>query len=216
VIITGAVCFSTATALAQTPLINTHPRASTGFLVPVYFNPKFNTGQDESDSGLRSGVGIWGDFIAFASPRVAFHTGLEFPTATTMNETHHGSAGLVSVLHSRQVVVYEMVGVHSTNASKTQATGLVGFGLVMAQFTEQRTEQRGGLIPNRTSTLNYTHFVPSIMGGVEVPIRVSDRVALVAQLRGRVVLRKGFGLGYRLGEMFGWFSFTPGIGVQFL
>lgn len=112
VIITGALCFSTATALAQTLLTKTkpHPQASIGFLVPVYFNPTFNTGQDESDSGLRSAVGIWGDFIAFASPRVAFHTGLEFPTSTTMNETHHGSAGSASVLNARQVAVYEWSG----------------------------------------------------------------------------------------------------------
>jgi hypothetical protein len=183
--------------------------------VPVYFNPEFNTGQDKSDSGLRSAVGIWGDFIVFASPRVAFHTGIEFPTSTTVNATHYGTAGFTSVLNSRQVALYEMVGFHPAAASKIQATGLVGFGLLMAQFTQQTTEQRGGLPPRPTSTRKYTRFAPSIMGGVDVPIRVTDRIALVAQMRGRVVLRKGFGLGHPLGETFGWFSFTPGFGVQF-
>jgi hypothetical protein len=53
------------------------------------------------------------------------------------------------------------------------------------------------------------------MGGVEIPISITDRVALVAQMRGRVVLSEGFGLGHPFGEMFGWFSLTPGIGLQF-
>jgi len=53
------------------------------------------------------------------------------------------------------------------------------------------------------------------MDGVEVPISITDRIALVAQMRGRVVLRKGFGFGHPFDELFGWFSFTPGIGVQF-
>jgi hypothetical protein len=76
---------------------------------------------------------------------VAFHTGIEFPTSTTVNATHHGTAGFTSVLHSRQVALYEMVGFHSATASKVQATGLVGFGLLISQFTDHRTEQRAGL-----------------------------------------------------------------------
>jgi hypothetical protein len=214
VIIDAAICFSSATALAQTPLTKS-PQASIGILVPVYFNPEFNTGQDESDSGLRSAVGIWGDFVAFASPRVAFHTGIEFPTPTTVNATHHGTAGQTSVLHSRQVALYEMVGFHLTTGSKVQATALVGFGFLISQFTHHATPLRAGFPAGPTSTHKYTRFAPSIMGGVEVPITITDGVALVAQMRGRVVLRKGFGLGHPLGETFGWFSFTPGIGVQF-
>jgi hypothetical protein len=215
VMIAAGTWFFAATAGAQTQLAQPQPRASIGFLVPVYFNPEFNTGQDESDSGRRSAVGMWGEFIAFASSRVAFHTGVEFPTSTTVNATHHGTAGFTSVLSSRQVAVYEMVGFHSAGASTMQATGLVGFGLVMAQFTDQHTDSRPGLPSSPTSTFKYTQYVPSIMGGIEVPIRISESVALVGQLRGRVLLRKGLGLGPPTGEMFGWFSFTPGIGIQF-
>jgi hypothetical protein len=215
VTIIGAIYFSSTTALAQPPLTKPDPQASIGFLVPVYLNPTFNTGQDESDSGLRSAVGIWGDFIVFASPRVAFHTGLEFPTSTTVNVTHHGTAGFTSVLHSRQVALYEMVGFHSATASKVQASGLVGFGLVISQFTRHSTNLRAGLPNGPTSTHKFTRFAPSIMGGVEVPISITDRIALVAQIRGRVVLRKAFGLGHPYHETFGWLTFTPGIGVQF-
>lgn len=51
------------------------------------------------------------------------------------------------------------------------------------------------------------------MGGVEVPVNLNDKLALVAELRGRVALRKG--LGFPFDEMFGRFSLTPGIGLQF-
>ena len=78
VIIHAAICFSAATALAQTPLSRS-PQVSMSFL---------------------------------------FHTGIEFPTPTTVNNTHHGTAGFTSVLRSRQVALYEMVGFHSTTASE--------------------------------------------------------------------------------------------------
>lgn len=152
--IAGIFFLSAATALGQTARTKPQAQSSIGFIVPVYFNPQLNSGQDRSDSGRRTALGGWGELIAFASPLLAFHTGFEFPTATSTNVRHFGSAGFESAV-SR----------------------------------------------------------PSIMGGIEVPVNLSDELALVAELRGRVALRKG--LGFPFDEMFGRFSLTPGVGVRF-
>jgi hypothetical protein len=208
----GIFFLSAATALGQTARTKPQAQSSIGFIVPVYFNPQLNSGQDRSDSGRRTALGGWGELIAFASPLVAFHTGFEFPTATSTNVRHFGSAGFESAVSRRELVVYEVIGFHSQDASKARPTGLVGFGLAVSQIDDHRTEFRP-IPPNLMTTIRKTLFVPSIMGGIEVPVNLGDKLALVAELRGRVALRKG--LGFPFDEMFGRFSLTPGIGVRF-
>lgn len=212
VVVAGTVFVAAATVLAQTPGTKPGAQSSFGLIVPVYFNPQLSTGQDRSDSGRRTAVGGWGEVGAFASPRVAFHTGFEFPAATSMTVRHAGSAGFESAVSRREVIVYEMIGFHSRGASNARPTGLIGFGLAMSQINQHITEFRP-IPPNRITTTGTTLFVPSITGGIEVPVHLSNKLALVAELRGRVALRKGLGLP--LDEMFGRFSLTPGIGLQF-
>src|SRR6266480_3415440 len=80
---------------------------SVGFNVPVYANHQFNTGQDETNSGLRSAMAVSGEFIKFATRIIAFRTGIEFPTTTATHFTHHGTAGFDSDMTRREMVVSE-------------------------------------------------------------------------------------------------------------
>ena len=183
---------------------------SVGFTVPFYLNQEFMTGQDETDSGIRHAIGASGEFIKFATSVVAFHTGVEFPTTTVTHFTHHGTAGFDSDMTRREIVVSECVGFHSKNV-----VGQAGFGLVLTRINEQITEFRP-LPPSPTRTRQQTVLTPSIMGGVELPIPLSARVALVPQFKIRLALISD-GLGHPYDSVFaaGRIVLTPGVAVRF-
>ena len=82
-------------------------QASVGMVLPVIFDHghHIESGQDNDDGGTRKTIGAWLDVVAFKSPRLAFHTGFQFPRAYLTHETHAGSGGFVSALSHRDVTL---------------------------------------------------------------------------------------------------------------
>jgi hypothetical protein len=159
--------------------------------LPVAFDHALNTGQDQSDSGTRTTVGAWGQVVAFKSPLIAFHTGVEFPRFYVTNDTHVGTAGFASTLSHRDVTLYELIGFHSHSRSIVQTAGVIGFGIVFSQTNDRSTNRVYGDPQNgQITTLSRSQICPSFIGGVDIPVRLSNKVALVIQARGHVTLRR--------------------------
>jgi hypothetical protein len=135
-----AFCVCAVGSEAQESNSKPGPQVSLGVSVPVNFN-YHETCCDVHNSGIDTTVGVWGEMVAFASPLVAFHTGIDFPKPYSAHVRHASSAGFVSTLRHRDTVVYELIGFHSRSSSAVQPVGLVGFGVVFNHTTDNRQDE---------------------------------------------------------------------------
>jgi len=195
------------------PLANSEAQITFGLMLPTDFNRSLNSGQDSSDSGVKMTQGGWIEGITFVSPMIALQTGAEMPRAYVTTDRHAGSGGFSSELHHRDFIIYELIGVHGRRQSKVGMVGVGGFGLVFSHTVDRQTT----LVPveslnGQVNTVLRSQLDPSFLGGIDVPIAINKKSALLFRVRGRVTLRRNNDTIDQ--DIFGWFSLTPSVGLR--
>jgi hypothetical protein len=209
-----AFCVCAVGSEAQEPNSKPGPQVSFGMSVPLDFNSHETCCSYERS--IDTTVGGWGEMVAFASPLVAFHTGIDFPKPYSAHIEHASSAGFVATLRHRDTVVYELIGFHSHSSSRVQPLGLVGFGVVFNHTTTDYQEELCCTGPplGPVKVLSGTQIDPSFLGGLDVSVRVSPKVAMLFRMQGRITLRRD-AYAYAIdNNTFGWFSLVPSVGLQ--
>jgi hypothetical protein len=134
------------------------------------------------------------------------------PATFTLETRHVGSAGYVSTVEHRDIVVAPLLGLHSRSAERVRPVGVLGVGLVFARSstTFRRTLFGGGLgEPTRPNQRNKQ--LPAVVGGLDVEIGLTPRVNVVMGIHGRKTWRRIT----MSDEVIGSFTLAAGAGIQF-
>jgi hypothetical protein len=182
-----------------------------GFAVPIDHH---HIGSETKSSPNSVGAALWTEISLPLGGRLSFHSGVEFPLIPfKMIFIHQGSAGYRADIANRDIVVNQLVGIH-VGKGRTHAIVLVGGALVYSRRVADLTIP-GRLLPStglrepdvlRTDV--ETDVSLALTGGLDVPIQVSERIAITPRVR----LRVAPPADYRPHALVG---VSPGVGVQF-
>jgi hypothetical protein len=206
-IVTLVSIFMCADALAQEPSTTPpSPRAAIGIAMAATRN-----GHPEITGGSGVAPGLWGQASFLLSDTVSMYGAVEVPASFALETRHVGSAGYFSTVNHRDITVAPLVGLHSSGRVRT--VGLFGAGVLFARTstTFSRPAFGGGAGATYSIVLR-NKVLPVVVVGLDVEVRLGDRVNLIARIHGRKTWRRVT----RSDEVIGSFSVSPGIGIQFL
>jgi hypothetical protein len=185
-----------------------------GLSVPLAFNDH-PTCCDTPYGALDATFGVWGEIVKSPSPRVAFHTGVEFPKPYSANVTHESSAGFISTLRHRDIVAYELIGIHSHSPARVKPVGLVGVGVVFSHTVDHRQNQLccTGIPYGPVMVSSRFQMDPSILGGLDLSVRLNAKIEMIIRAAGRITFRRD-NLSIDDGT-FRRFALVPGVGLSF-
>jgi hypothetical protein len=126
----------------------------------------------------------------------------------------NGAHGLVSPGGYQRLFAFTgSLGHHPHSRSIVQTAGVIGVGIVFSQTNDHRTNRVYGDPRNgQITTLSRSQICPSFIGGVDTPVRLSNKVALVIQTRAQVTLRRQL---FAIDDViYGRFALIPGIALQ--
>lgn len=157
---------------------------------------------------------VWAELaIPLNSPRLTFHTGIEFPVIPfNMVFIHQGSRGYRDDIQHREFVLSQLFGVRF-GAERTHAILFAGPAIVVDRRVDNLTIPGGFLRdgtrgPTERRKEIDTNAHVAIAGGLDVPIAIKGRIAITPRVR----LRTAFAAGYR---PYSKFAVSTGVGVRY-
>ena len=188
---------------------------SFGVIVPIAINPANGYASSQRPrSGGHPGVavGLWGEAAFFTSPRIALHTGIDLPRSYEEHYVHEGSAGFEASSRRRDVVAYELVGIHP-DSGRAKPTWIVGGGVALSMNNTAVTHVNPVTgAPTQQESFQTTRPDLTIIGGLDFPIGTARETKLVVRFRVKATIRRQDESPYATD--LGWFGVSPGLGCQ--